>query len=38
MTQPGVQRFGIECPVRSLHRVLNDAVARGIKIEHIYDY
>jgi hypothetical protein len=38
MTQPGVQRFAIECAVRSLHLVLNDAVARGIKIEHIYDY
>jgi hypothetical protein len=38
MTQPGVQRFAIECPVRSLHLVLNDAIGHGITIEHIYDY
>src|SRR6266404_4401719 len=38
MTQPGIQRFAIECSVRSLHLALNDAVARGIRIEHIYDY
>ena len=38
LTQPGVKRIALECPVRSLHLVLNDLAARGIKIEHLYDY
>ncbi len=38
LTQPGVLRFALECPVRSLHSVLNHVASRGIKIEHIYDY
>jgi hypothetical protein len=38
LTQPGVLRFALECPVRSLHSVLNHVVSRGAKIEHIYDY
>jgi hypothetical protein len=38
LTQPGVKRIALECPVRSLHSVLNNFASRGIKIEHIYDY
>jgi hypothetical protein len=38
LTQPGLLRFALECPVRSLHSVLNHIASRGIKIEHIYDY
>ena len=38
LTQPQVKRFALECPVRSLHSVLNNLVGRGVKIEHIYDY
>jgi hypothetical protein len=38
MTQAPLQRLAWECPVRSLHLVLNDAIAHGYKIEHIYDY
>jgi hypothetical protein len=38
LTQPGVKRIALECPVRSLHSVLNSFSTRGIKIEHIYDY
>jgi hypothetical protein len=38
LTQPGVQRFALECPVRSLHSVLNHVAPREAKIEHIYDY
>jgi hypothetical protein len=38
LTQPGVQRFELECPVRSVHSVLNQVISRGIKIEHVYDY
>jgi hypothetical protein len=38
LTQPGVLRFALECPVRSLHSVLNQVVSQGIKVEHIYDY
>src|SRR6267378_3862556 len=38
LTQPQVQRFALECPVRSLHSVLTQLVGRGVKIEHIYDY
>jgi hypothetical protein len=38
LTQPGVKRIALECPVHSLHSVLNNLGARGIKIEHIYDY
>jgi hypothetical protein len=37
-TQFGVERIALECPVRSLHSVLNHLGARGVKIEHIYDY
>jgi hypothetical protein len=33
-----VKRFALECPVRSLHSVLNNFAAHGFKIEHIYDY
>jgi hypothetical protein len=33
-----VKRIALECPVRSLHSVLNNFASRGIKIEHIYDY
>src|SRR6266404_2684790 len=32
LTQPGVLRFALECPVRSLHSVLNHVASRGIKI------
>jgi hypothetical protein len=38
LTQPDVKRIALECPVRSLHSVLNSLSTRGIKIEHIYDY
>ena len=38
LTQPDVKRIALECPVRSLHSVLNKLSARGIKIEHLYDY
>jgi hypothetical protein len=38
LTQFGVERIGLECPVRSLHSVLNYLGESGIKIEHIYDY
>ena len=38
LTQPGVKRIALECPVRSLHSVLNNFSGRGIKIEHVYDY
>jgi len=38
LTQFGVERIALECPVRSLHSVLNSFAVRGIKIEHIYDY
>ena len=38
LTQPDVKRIAMECPVRSLHSVLNNLAERGIKIEHIYDY
>jgi hypothetical protein len=38
LTQPDVKRIAFECPVRSLHSVLNHLASRGIKIEHIYDY
>jgi hypothetical protein len=38
LTQPDVKRIALECPVRSLHFVLNFFSTRGIKIEHIYDY
>ena len=38
LTQPSEKRIALECPVRSLHFVLNSFSTRGIKIEHIYDY
>ena len=38
LTQPNVKRIALECPVRSLHSVLNHLASGGIKIEHIYDY
>ncbi len=38
LTQPDLERIALECPVRSLHAVLNTLVSRGAKIEHIYDY
>jgi hypothetical protein len=38
LTQPNVKRIALECPVSSLHSVLNNFTSRGIKIEHIYDY
>ena len=38
LTQPNLKRIAVECPVRSLHVVLNDLGNRGIKIEHVYDY
>jgi hypothetical protein len=38
LTQPDVRRIAFECPVRSLHSVLNHLAAHGIKTEHIYDY
>jgi hypothetical protein len=38
LTQPDLKRLAFECPVRSLHSVLNHFAAAGIKIEHIYDY
>ena len=38
LTQPDVKRIALECPVRSLHSVLNHLVGRGIRVEHLYDY
>ena len=38
LTEPQLRRFALECPVRSLHSVLNRLAARSVKIEHIYDY
>jgi hypothetical protein len=38
LTQPNLQRLAFECPVHSLHSVLNHLAAAGPKIEHIYDY
>jgi hypothetical protein len=38
LTQPDLERIALECPVRSLHAVLNDLASRGARIEHIYDY
>jgi hypothetical protein len=38
LTEPQLRRFALECPVRSLHSVLTRLAARGVKIEHIYDY
>lgn len=38
LTQQDVKRIAIECPVRSLHSVLDNLSSRGAKIEHIYDY
>jgi hypothetical protein len=38
LTQQDVKRIALECPVGSLHSVLNSFSTRGIKIEHIYDY
>jgi hypothetical protein len=38
LTQPNVKRIALECPVRSLHAVLNNLASCGGKIEHIYDY
>jgi hypothetical protein len=38
LTQPDVKRIALECPVPALHSVLKDFSARGVKIEHIYDY
>jgi hypothetical protein len=38
LTQSGLKRVALECPVRSLNSVLNNFARRGIKIEHIYDY
>lgn len=38
LTQPDVKRIAFECPVRSLHSVLNHLASRGIQIEHIYDF
>ena len=38
LTQPGVKRIVLECPVRSVHSVLNRLASSQIKIEHIYDY
>ena len=38
LTQPGAKRIALECPVRSLHAILNNLASHGAKIEHIYDY
>jgi hypothetical protein len=38
LTQPGVKRIVLECPVPSLNAVLHHFICDGIKIEHIYDY
>jgi hypothetical protein len=38
LTGPGVKRVALECRVRDLHLVLTDLAARGIPIEHVYDY
>ena len=38
LTQADLERIALECPVRSLHAVLNNLASRGAKIEHIYDY
>ena len=38
LTRPDQQRVLIRCPVSSLHTVLNELRARGIVLEHVYDY
>jgi hypothetical protein len=38
LTQSGVKRIALECPVRSLRSVLNHLASNEVKIEHIYDY
>ncbi len=37
-TSPELKRVAISTPVASLHQVVNDLRARGIKLEHVYDY
>ncbi|MFY9584800.1 MAG: hypothetical protein WAR21_09955 [Candidatus Acidiferrales bacterium] len=38
LTQPNMKRIAAECPVSSLHLVLNGLGGRGFKVEHVYDY
>lgn len=38
LTRSDMKRIALECPVRSLHMALKDLSARGVKIEHVYDY
>ena len=38
LTQPGLKRIALECPVRSLRAILNSLASHGAKIEHVYDY
>jgi hypothetical protein len=37
-TAPESRRVAISTPVSALHRVMNELMNRGIKIEHVYDY
>lgn len=38
ITHPDLKRVALECPVNSLHALLNDLQGRGAQIEHVYDY
>ncbi len=38
LTQPDVKRIAVRSSVGSLHIVLNDLAARGIRVEHVYDF
>ncbi|HMN27458.1 MAG TPA: hypothetical protein PKE45_04815 [Caldilineaceae bacterium] len=38
LTRPGEKRVALTAPVASLHKVLAELQARGLKLEHLYDY
>jgi len=38
ITHPDLKRVALECPVNTLHAVLNDLRGRGAQIEHVYDF
>jgi hypothetical protein len=38
LTKSDVKRIALECPVTSLHTVLENLSAQGIKVEHVYDF
>jgi hypothetical protein len=38
LTQPGEKRIAMVAPVASLHQVLAELEASGLKLEHLYDY